>query len=125
MPLNSTGLKHRNDMWVALFQIMESLRDDYLPGEPFYAAFTKIIIVHSMFQPYLRYGRASSVTEISRRTGVPRQTVVRKLAELVQQGIVEARGRRYVPVASFFNQPGSTRKFAKRRAMLKQALGIA
>jgi IclR helix-turn-helix domain len=125
MPLNSTGLKQRNDMWVALFQIIESLRDDYLPGEPFYAAFTKIVIVHSMFHPYLRYGRASSVTEISRRTGIPRQTVVRKLAELAEQSLVEARGRSYVPAASFFNQPGSTRKFEKRRAMLKRALGIA
>jgi DNA-binding transcriptional ArsR family regulator len=123
MPLNHERLQQRHLMWVGLFRAMESVGNDYLPGEPFYQAFTKIIIVHSMFYSALN-GRTTSVSEISRRSGVPRQTVVRKLAELTKKGIVEQRGRRYIPVLSFFNQAGATRRFEKRRALLKQALGI-
>jgi hypothetical protein len=116
-------VKERNDLWVTLFKVLESLRDDYLPGEPFYQAFTKILIMHIMFQPFIRSGRGSSVSDLSRRSGIPRQTVARKLEELTQQGIAEQRGRLYVPIPSYFNGPGSTLKLERRRVMLRQSLG--
>lgn len=121
MPLDAEAWKKRAALWDAMWRYMDAIHDDYLPSEPFYQAFTKMLIVNTMFHSFQR-GQTSSVTEIARRSGVPRQTVVRKLAELTNQGIVERRGRRYIPIASFFNRPGSTLRFRKRRAIIKQAL---
>lgn len=117
--------KERNVLWLTIFKIMESLRDDYLPGEPFYAAFTKIIICHRMFQVYYRTGRGASASDLSRHTGVPRETVTRKLKELERQGIIEQQGlRRYVPHLPYFDTPEGFVRFEKRRAMLFEALGV-
>jgi DNA-binding transcriptional regulator YhcF (GntR family) len=122
-PLDPAIVMQRNELWVVLFKCLEGLRDDFLPGEPFYQAFTKIIIMHHMFQPYFHNERGSTVTELARKTGVPRQTVDRKVGEMVKQGIVEPRGRKFVPVLAYFDaNQDSLRKFQRRREVLLRTL---
>jgi DNA-binding IclR family transcriptional regulator len=62
---------------------------------------------------------------LARRTGVPRQTVLRKVDELVAAGIMEKQGRGYVPARSFIATAGGAGKYEKRRVQLLQAIGCS
>jgi hypothetical protein len=112
-------------MWMAILQILESIRDDYLPDEPLHQAFIKIVLFHAACKLDFYQGRSGTVTELARRTGVPRQTVVRKVEELVAAGIMEKQGRGYLPARSFIATAGGAGKYEKRRALLLQAIGCS
>jgi len=117
--------RERNTLWVVLFKAMESIRDEFFPGEPFYQAWTKIILGHHVFQIHMRLGRGASISELARRTGVPRQTVVNKMSEMVEKGFMKTThdSRHFAPADFMYTMNQSqVEKHRKRQALLLEVL---
>jgi DNA-binding transcriptional ArsR family regulator len=65
--------------------------------------------------------RPCNVTHLSRKTGLSRATVRRRLAHLVDSGYVESRSRRYLMGSRFATPPGGRRTVQTHIAAINSA----
>jgi hypothetical protein len=101
-------------------ELVETSRDDFKPGMPLCEFFMHVLIFGKMLRLRER-GREASVSDLSRLTGVPRTTVLRKLGELLKEGAIERCGHRCIICPSFFNTPLVMKGFRRRQVMVSLA----
>jgi biotin operon repressor len=111
--------RQRNAVVEAVVRLTESYRDDYLPGSTTLDAFAVVLICQKMLAMHA-VGREVSASALSRAVGMPRTTVLRKLAQLKKIGAVEQRGRRYLMSSAFLNRPAALQGFKRRVAIVRK-----
>jgi len=103
-----------------VLKLAESFRDDWFPGLGTWEAQLATIML-SMYQIHLA-GRSASASDLSRKTGMPRPTVRRKLASLKKMGLVNQYGVDFELSADGLNRPRLLRGFRQRLQMVKTSL---
>jgi biotin operon repressor len=103
----------------AIVRLTESYRDDYLPGSTTWDAFALVLICQKMLAMHA-VGREASASSLARSSGMPRTTVLRRLAQLKKIGAVEQHGRRYLMSSAYLNRPVALQGFKRRLAILRK-----
>jgi hypothetical protein len=114
------GKRARRVVADLIIELVETCRDDFMPGTPLYEFFMHVLIVGKMLTLHDR-GREASASDLSRLTGIPRTTVQRKLQTMLKIGAIERCGHRWVITPSFFNTPLVIRGFKRRQAIVNLA----
>jgi DNA-binding transcriptional ArsR family regulator len=70
-----------------VIRLMEGFRDDSLPGVRTWDAFVLLLIIRKIYEIHTA-GREVTASALSRAVGMPRTTVLRKLAQLKEIGKV-------------------------------------
>jgi hypothetical protein len=104
----------------AVFELIESARDDMFPYMPTWEFFQHVVIMRQMYEMHERDQEASA-GELARLTAIPASTVQRRLQELLDLGAAERRGCGYLLVPAFFNSESMLRRFRLRRAIVSIA----
>jgi hypothetical protein len=111
-------IKQRHAMATLLIRMTETCRDDFFPNLPVWDFFMLMVIIDRIYLQH-EMGRAPTESELARVTQIPRQTLHRKLQELVKKwGALTQDGRRYVLKPEFMNSDCMIEGFRKRRYML-------
>lgn len=87
-----------------VIRLMESLRDDYLPGMRTWDAFALLLIIRKIYEMHTA-GRRATASALSRAVGMPRTTVLRKMSQLKKIGAVEKYGSHFMLSPKYFNNP--------------------
>jgi DNA-binding IclR family transcriptional regulator len=103
-----------------VIQLTESARDDFYPRMSLWEFFGRVLLVSKMLKLHDR-GREASASELSRLTGIPRTTVMRKLEELSKEGAVERCRYRWIIAPSFYNTPLAIEGFKRRQFLVSRA----
>jgi hypothetical protein len=104
-----------------MIDIMRTVHDAYVPAsEPFGARLETCFIGLCVAVGDLD-GRPFSVAKIGAYVGVPRTTVIRKLAQLESWGFIYREGRRYYLREEKVNSPIGMRKYKRVRDILNRA----
>ena len=104
-----------------MIDIMRTVHDAYVPAsEPFGARLETCFIGLCVAVGDLD-GRPFSVAKIGAYVGVPRTTVIRKLAQLESWGFIYREGRRYYLREEKLNSPIGMRKYKRVRDILNRA----
>jgi DNA-binding transcriptional ArsR family regulator len=114
------GKRARRVVADLIIELVETCRDDFMPGTPLCEFFMYVLIGGKMLSLHER-GREASASDLSRLTGIPRTTVQRKLRELSQAGAIERRGHRWIITPSFFNTPLVLKGFKRRQVIVSLA----
>ena len=112
--------KHRHTMVDLMIQLSESARDDFNPRMSLWEFFGRVLLVSKMLKLHDR-GREASASDLSRLTGIPRSTVIRKLRELSKDGAIERSGHRWIIAPAFFNTPLAIEGFKRRQFLVSLA----
>ena len=108
--------RKRYVMTDTVVRLTKEWRDENIPGAKTWEAFELALILHRMLEVHQR-GREASALDISRAIGMPRTTVLRRLAQLKQMGAVEQHGPRFTVVPAFMNAEHKIEGFKGRRDM--------
>jgi biotin operon repressor len=111
--------RQRYALTEAIVRLTESYRDDYLPGTSTWDTFALILICQKMLAMHA-VGREASASALARSIGMPRTTVLRKLAQLKKVGAIEQHGPRYLMATSYLNRPIALQGFKRRAAILRK-----
>ena len=104
-----------------MIDIMRTVHDAYVPAnEPFGVRLETCFIGLCVAVGDLD-GRPFSVAKIAAYVGVPRTTVMRKLAQLESWGFIYREGRRYYLREEKLNSPIGMRKYNRVRDILNRA----
>ena len=104
-----------------MIDIMRTVHDAYVPAsEPFGVCLETCFIGLCVAVGDLD-GRPFSVAKIAAYVGVPRTTVIRKLAQLESWGFIYREGRRYYLREEKVNSPIGMRKYKRVRDILNRA----
>jgi DNA-binding IclR family transcriptional regulator len=103
-----------------MIHLTESARDDFNPGMSLWEFFGRVLLVSKMLKLHDR-GREATASELSRLTGIPRTTVMRKLDELSKDGAVERCRHRWIIAPSFYNTPLAIEGFKRRQFLVNRA----
>jgi len=109
----------RHAMAETCIRLIEAIRDDYMPGVRTWDALALLIILRKMFDLHTT-GRTASASALSRAVGMPRTTMLRKLAQLKKIGAVEQHGLRYAMSPTYLNSPTMLWGFGRRAALVRR-----
>jgi hypothetical protein len=113
--------RHRLVLCRMMIDIMRTVHGAYAPaGEPFGARLEKFFIGLCIAVGDLD-GRPFSVAKIAAYMGVPRTTVVRRLARLQSWGLIEREGRYYYLHEKTLNSLIGMRSYQQVRRVLNRA----
>ena len=114
------GKRARRVVADLIIELVETCRDDVMPGTPLCEFFMYVLIGGKILMLHER-GREASASDLSRLTGIPRTTVQRKLRTMLKLGAIERCGRRWIIVPSFFNTPLVIKGFRRRQVIVSHA----
>jgi biotin operon repressor len=104
-----------------MIDIMRTVHGAYVPAsEPFGVCLETCFIGLCVAVGDLE-GRPFSVAKIAAYMGVPRTTVIRKLAQLKSWGLIDREGRRYYLRENTFNSPIGIGSYQQVRSILNRA----
>lgn len=109
----------RYTLMEAIVTLTESYRSDYLPGSSTWDVFGLVLICQRMLAMHA-VGRAASASALARSTGIPRTTMLRKLAKLKKIGAIEQRDPRYLISTAYLNRSKALQGFKRRVAILRK-----
>ena len=104
-----------------VISLAESFREDWFPGLNVWDSLQMAAIMFKMYQIHLA-GRAASPSDVSRSTGMPRTTVIRKLSTLKKLGLVDQYGTRFVLSVDGLNRPHLLEGFHQRLVITRSSL---
>jgi len=104
-----------------MIDIMRTVHEAYVPAsEPFGVCLETCFIGLCVAVGDLD-GRPFSAAKIAAYVGVPRMTVIRKLAQLKSWGLIDREGMRYYLRQKTFNSPVGMRTYQQVRSILNRA----
>jgi biotin operon repressor len=104
-----------------MIDIMRTVHEAYVPAsEPFGVHLETCFIGLCVAIGDLD-GRPFSVAKIAAYMGVPRTTVIRRLAQLKSWGLIDREGRRYYLREKTLNSPLGMRSYQQVRSILNRA----
>jgi DNA-binding transcriptional ArsR family regulator len=103
-----------------VLELLRNVQRHYFPETEFFEAVELTLVGVYVFLAQ-QDRRPCNVTHLSRRTGLSRATVRRRLANLIDLGYVEVRSRRYLMGPRFATPPGGRRTVQTHIAAVNSA----
>ena len=114
--------RQRVTMCDIFYRLEESARKDYCPWMSDAEFADAVVIILRIAQRHIS-GRLPTESELARSTGIPRNTLRRKLKAFAAHGMIEKDGHRLALHAAYFNQPHMIAGFRRRLKMLRDMSG--
>jgi DNA-binding IclR family transcriptional regulator len=100
------------------YAMVAEARSDFMPDTSVGEFAEAIIIIKAIAEEHL-LGEMPTESKLARSTNIPRQTVRRKLAALVERGALVRNGHRYALRPEFYNTPRAIAGFYRRLHTLR------
>jgi hypothetical protein len=115
--------QQRLSMLESFYQMVSDARSDYCPWMSDAEFAETAIIIKRIADRHLR-GEMPTESMLSRLTGIPRQTLHRKLMPLVKRGVLVRDGHRFAIAPEYFNKPQMIAGFRRRLLMLRETTDV-
>jgi biotin operon repressor len=104
-----------------MMNIMRTLHETYVPGDEAFGTHLEIVFIAMSLAIGQIEGKPFSVAKLAAYMHVPRTTVIRRLNQLQNWGLIERQGHQYHIHAKTLNSLIGMRSYHKNRRILKEA----
>jgi DNA-binding IclR family transcriptional regulator len=104
-----------------MMNIMRTLHESYVPGDEAFGTHLEIVFIALSLAIGQIEGKPFSVAKLAAYMHVPRTTIIRRLNQLQDWGLIDRQGHRYYIHPKTLNSLIGMRSYHKNRRILREA----